>query len=46
MLSADTAYLIDTVGDALAKGVSATTIIKPTDPVEYLAHWLLRCDQV
>jgi hypothetical protein len=45
MASADVAFLVDSVGDALAKGVAATTIVKPADPVEYLAHWLLRCAQ-
>lgn len=43
MPGADTAFLVDTVGDALAKGVAATTIAQPADPVEYLAQWLIRC---
>jgi hypothetical protein len=37
----DSAYLIDTVGHALAKGVSAAVAAQPDDPVEYLAEWLL-----
>lgn len=38
----DSAYLVETVGDTLAKGVAATVAAQPHDPVEYLAHWLLR----
>lgn len=38
----ETTFLIDTVGDALAKGVAATVAAQPSDPVEYLAEWLLR----
>jgi hypothetical protein len=39
----DTAFLIDTVGEPLAKGVAATVAAQPDDPVEFLAQWLLRC---
>eukprot|EP00775_Hariotina_reticulata_P001846 gene1846-2179_t len=41
MTGHETAYLIDTVGHALAKGVSATVAAQPDDPVEHLAEWLL-----
>lgn len=40
----DSQYLIETVGDALAKGVAATIAAQPADPVEHLATWLLRCN--
>lgn len=39
----DHAYLVETVGDALAKGVAATVAAAPADAVEYLARWLQRC---
>lgn len=38
----ETSYLVDTVGQALSKGVAATATAQPSDPVEYLAEWLLR----
>ncbi len=38
----DTAYLQETIGDALGRGVAATVTAQPTDPVEYLGQWLLR----
>lgn len=38
----ETAFLIDTVGDALSKAVAATVAAQPADPVEHLAEWLLR----
>uniref|UniRef100_A0A383W448 Uncharacterized protein n=1 Tax=Tetradesmus obliquus TaxID=3088 RepID=A0A383W448_TETOB len=38
----ETSYLVDTVGQALSKGVAATVTAQPSDPVEYLAEWLLR----
>ncbi|KAF6264037.1 hypothetical protein COO60DRAFT_1624406 [Scenedesmus sp. NREL 46B-D3] len=38
----ETAYLVDTVGQALSKAVAATVTAQPADPVEYLAEWLLR----
>eukprot|EP00878_Enallax_costatus_P032113 GHUV01035216.1.p1 GENE.GHUV01035216.1~~GHUV01035216.1.p1 ORF type:complete len:195 (+),score=51.32 GHUV01035216.1:447-1031(+) len=38
----ETTFLVDTVGDALSKGVAAMVAAQPADPVEYLAEWLLR----
>jgi hypothetical protein len=38
----DTQYLKENVGTALADGVAATLLANPHDPVEYLAHWLLK----
>ena len=39
---ADSAYLMNTVGDALSMGVAATVQAQPHDPIDYLAQWLLR----
>lgn len=38
-------YLKDEVGPILAKGLAATAIARPNDPVEYLALWLLHQQQ-
>lgn len=38
----DTAYLKDTVGEALARGCSAAIQAQPNDPVEFLGLWLLK----
>eukprot|EP00817_Percolomonadidae_sp_ATCC50343_P002904 CAMPEP_0117428560 /NCGR_PEP_ID=MMETSP0758-20121206/8240_1 /TAXON_ID=63605 /ORGANISM="Percolomonas cosmopolitus, Strain AE-1 (ATCC 50343)" /LENGTH=244 /DNA_ID=CAMNT_0005214983 /DNA_START=44 /DNA_END=774 /DNA_ORIENTATION=- len=40
-----TEYLKGAVGDLLAKGVAQTVETKPSDPVEYLALWLLHEQQ-
>jgi hypothetical protein len=45
MATLDTAFLIDTVGEVLSKGIAATALAQPGDPVDYLAQWLLRCAQ-
>jgi Skp family chaperone for outer membrane proteins len=37
----DTAYLKKAVGDQLAKGIAHVCEVLPSDPVEYLALWLL-----
>mmetsp|Transcript_115115 Transcript_115115/g.200352 ORF Transcript_115115/g.200352 Transcript_115115/m.200352 type:complete len:348 (-) Transcript_115115:345-1388(-) len=37
----DSAFLKDEVGPLLAKGMAETAIACPSDPVEYLALWLL-----
>ncbi len=37
----DSAYLKKTVGDQLAKGIAHVCEALPSDPVEYLALWLL-----
>jgi|UniRef100_A0A7S4GGE4 hypothetical protein len=37
----DTAFLKDEIGPILAKGLAETVIACPSDPVEYLAIWLL-----
>eukprot|EP01112_Ceratiomyxa_fruticulosa_P001206 TRINITY_DN1120_c0_g1_i1.p1 TRINITY_DN1120_c0_g1~~TRINITY_DN1120_c0_g1_i1.p1 ORF type:complete len:338 (+),score=118.86 TRINITY_DN1120_c0_g1_i1:2-1015(+) len=38
----DVEYLKTAVGDALSKGIAATTVALPEDPVEYLGNWLLK----
>lgn len=38
----DTAYLKETVGEALARGCAAAISAQPNDPVEYLGLWLLK----
>lgn len=38
----EAAFLMATVGDALARGVAATVAAAPDDPVQHLADWLLR----
>ncbi|KAF8057245.1 RSP2 [Scenedesmus sp. PABB004] len=38
----ESAYLVATVGDALARGVAATVSAAPDDPVAHLGEWLLR----
>jgi hypothetical protein len=41
-MDANAEYLRETVGAVLAKGVAATTLAAPADPVEFLANWLLK----
>lgn len=41
--SPDFNYLQGTVGEALARGCAAVAAAQPSDPVDYLGHWLLRC---
>ena len=41
-MDANAEYLRVTVGAVLSKGIAATTLAQPSDPVEYLATWLLR----
>ena len=43
MVFVDSEYLQQTVGPPLAGGCAATAAARPSDPVEHLAHWLLRC---
>lgn len=38
----DAQWLKDNVGDVLSTGVTAVILANPADPVEYLAHWLLK----
>jgi hypothetical protein len=37
-----TEYLNGTVGNLLVQGVASTVASNPSDPVEFLAEWLLR----
>ena len=39
---ADATYLQDTVGPALTAGLASCASARPDDPVDYLAHWLLK----
>ena len=38
----DSAYLKSTVGSVLAKGIAETVVAKPSDPIDYLAQFLLK----
>lgn len=38
----DAQYLKESVGPALAKGLAATSLARPQDPIEYLANWLIK----
>ena len=39
---ADAAYLQESVGPALTAGLASCASAQPEDPVDYLAHWLLK----
>eukprot|EP00288_Rhodomonas_lens_P016941 CAMPEP_0177713232 /NCGR_PEP_ID=MMETSP0484_2-20121128/12827_1 /TAXON_ID=354590 /ORGANISM="Rhodomonas lens, Strain RHODO" /LENGTH=493 /DNA_ID=CAMNT_0019225103 /DNA_START=8 /DNA_END=1485 /DNA_ORIENTATION=+ len=39
---ADAQYLQENVGDALTAALTSTAAAQPDDPVEYMAHWLLK----
>mmetsp|Transcript_42788 Transcript_42788/g.134845 ORF Transcript_42788/g.134845 Transcript_42788/m.134845 type:complete len:414 (-) Transcript_42788:390-1631(-) len=39
---ADAKYLQETVGPALTAGLASVASVQPEDPVDYLAHWLLK----
>ena len=39
---ADAKYLQETVGPALTAGLASCASAQPDDPVDYLAHWLLK----
>ncbi|KAJ1488837.1 hypothetical protein T484DRAFT_3584449 [Baffinella frigidus] len=39
---ADSAYLQEHVGAALTAGLASVAAAQPNDPVDYLAHWLLK----
>jgi len=39
---ADAAYLQESVGPALTAGLASCASAQPDDPVDYLAHWLLK----
>ena len=39
---ADAQYLQETVGPALTAGLASCASAQPDDPVDYLAHWLLK----
>ena len=38
----DAEYLQETIGSSLAKGLAEVSSIRPADPIEYLAAWLLK----
>lgn len=38
----DSAYLKSTVGTVLAKGIAETIVARPSDPIDYLAQFLLK----
>jgi hypothetical protein len=35
-------YLRDTVGTVLSRGIAATVLSQDSDPVEFLANWMLK----
>eukprot|EP00960_Hanusia_phi_P043205 755924-Hanusia_phi.AAC.4 len=39
---ADAKYLQEAVGPALTAGLASVAAVQPEDPVDYLAHWLLK----
>jgi hypothetical protein len=41
-MDANAEYLRKAVGDVLSKGIAATTLAQPNDPVEFLATWLIK----
>jgi hypothetical protein len=41
-MDANAEYLREKVGAVLAKGIAATALAQPADPVEHLANWLLK----
>ena len=41
----DTEFLKRKVGDVLAEGFAELFLLKPEDPVEYLADWLIKYQQ-
>ena len=38
----DAAYLQNSVGSSLSKGLAEVACVRPADPIKYLAQWLLK----
>lgn len=38
----DAEYLQTAIGNSLAKGLAEVSSVRPADPIEYLASWLLK----
>ncbi len=42
MMAMDAEYLQEVIGNSLAKGLAEVSSVRPADPIEYLASWLLK----
>ena len=42
IIAMDAEYLQRTVGSSLARGLAEVSSVRPSDPIEYLASWLLK----